>query len=144
MPGMTGSVVLQRCSDADRERTSERLRNAAAEGYLTMDEMEDRLTGVYAAKHGHELDALVLDLPRKGRLSQFSGGGARLGAVLTMLVGRRGIGGTRRRVLVGLALGTAVLALLGAGAVEGLDLFEGADDDGAAGDTADDAADADD
>lgn len=53
-----------RCSDADRERTSERLRMAAGEGYVTMDELEDRLTGVYSARYRHELDALVADLPQ--------------------------------------------------------------------------------
>ena len=52
-----------RCADTDRERTGERLRNAAADGRLTMDELEDRLGGVYAARYHYELDTLVADLP---------------------------------------------------------------------------------
>jgi hypothetical protein len=116
---MTGGV---RCSDADRERTSERLRTAAAEGYLTMDELDERLTRAYAARYGHELDVLVLDLPRARRVLP--------GAPWTrlmLLVGRHGAGWRRRRLMLAVVAGLAVLALAGAAGLEGLDLFEGAD-----------------
>ncbi|GAA0380693.1 hypothetical protein Acor_02300 [Acrocarpospora corrugata] len=53
-----------RASDADREAMSERLRVAAGEGRITLDELDDRLEGVYAAKTYAELDALVVDLPQ--------------------------------------------------------------------------------
>jgi hypothetical protein len=117
-----------RCSDADRERTSERLRTAAGEGYLTMDELDERLTRAYAARYGHELDALVLDLPRARR------GGAVPAALWTrvmLLVGRHGSGWRRRRLVLAVVVGLAVLAVAGAAGLEGLDIVDG--DDGADG-----------
>ncbi|GIH24998.1 hypothetical protein Aph01nite_33080 [Acrocarpospora phusangensis] len=53
-----------RASDADREAVSERLRVAAGEGRITLDELDERLEAVYAARTYAELDALILDLPR--------------------------------------------------------------------------------
>jgi Domain of unknown function (DUF1707) len=52
-----------RASDADRERTAERLRRAAGEGRLDMDELEERLHAVYAARTQVELETFVGDLP---------------------------------------------------------------------------------
>lgn len=52
-----------RASDAERERTAGTIREAAGEGRLTMDELEDRLAAVYQAKMRHELEPLVADLP---------------------------------------------------------------------------------
>lgn len=52
-----------RASDADREHVAERLRNAAAEGRLVAEELEDRLGGVFSARTYGQLDALVSDLP---------------------------------------------------------------------------------
>jgi hypothetical protein len=52
-----------RASDADRELVAERLRNAAAEGRLFADELEERLGTALSAKTYGELDALVTDLP---------------------------------------------------------------------------------
>jgi hypothetical protein len=125
-----------RCSDADRERTSERLRTAAGEGYLTMDELDERLTRAYAARYGHELDALVLDLPRaKASPTALL---AVVWAQLTLL------GGRRRRMLVAAAVGLAVLALVGGAVLEGLEVFEGAEgsDDAGGSDDAEGAEDA--
>ncbi|GAA0983237.1 hypothetical protein GCM10009555_054640 [Acrocarpospora macrocephala] len=53
-----------RASDADRDAVSDRLRVAAGEGRITLDELEDRLEGVYAAKTYAELDTLIMDLPQ--------------------------------------------------------------------------------
>ncbi|BCY09243.1 hypothetical protein L3i22_043310 [Actinoplanes sp. L3-i22] len=53
-----------RCSDADRERVGVRLRDAASEGRLSMDEFEERLAAAYATTYQHELGALTADLPR--------------------------------------------------------------------------------
>lgn len=53
-----------RASDAEREQTAARLREAADEGRLTLAELDDRLSSVYAARMRHELDPLVADLPR--------------------------------------------------------------------------------
>lgn len=59
---MAGRASL-RASDADREKVADRLRGAAAEGRLLMEELEERLGLVFAARTYRELDALVADLP---------------------------------------------------------------------------------
>jgi uncharacterized protein DUF1707 len=41
-----------RASDAERERTVAQLRDAAAEGRLTLDEFSQRVEDAYAAKSG--------------------------------------------------------------------------------------------
>jgi hypothetical protein len=53
-----------RASDSDRERTAEILRDAAGEGRLGLDELDDRLSAVYAAKTYGELAPIVRDLPQ--------------------------------------------------------------------------------
>ena len=55
-----------RLSDADRDVASEFLRGHFAEGRLTLDEMEDRLAVVYAAKKGSDLAGIFDDLPTEG------------------------------------------------------------------------------
>ena len=52
-----------RASDDDRETLAERLRHAATEGRLSVDELGQRLDAVYAARTIAELDQLVSDLP---------------------------------------------------------------------------------
>jgi hypothetical protein len=52
-----------RASDADRERIAETLREAAGDGRLTMDELDERLDAVYAAKTYAELVPITHDLP---------------------------------------------------------------------------------
>ena len=52
-----------RASDPEREQTVVRLREATAEGRLTLDEFAQRAERAYAAKTGDELDALTRDLP---------------------------------------------------------------------------------
>jgi Domain of unknown function (DUF1707)/Cell wall-active antibiotics response 4TMS YvqF len=52
-----------RASDADRERVAETLRQAAGDGRLTMDELDERLDAVYAAKTYAELVPITQDLP---------------------------------------------------------------------------------
>jgi hypothetical protein len=53
-----------RASDADRERTAERLRTAAGEGRLGSDELEERLERAFGARTESELEPLVADLPK--------------------------------------------------------------------------------
>ena len=53
----------QRASDADRDHTAARLRDAVGEGRLTLAEGEDRMAAAYAAVHHHELAPLTADLP---------------------------------------------------------------------------------
>ena len=55
-----------RASDADRERVAETLREAAGDGRLTMDELDERLDAVYAAKTYAELAPITHDLPGTG------------------------------------------------------------------------------
>jgi Flp pilus assembly protein TadB len=52
-----------RASDQDREHVADRLRNAAAEGRLLAEELEERIGSVFSARTYGQLDALVTDLP---------------------------------------------------------------------------------
>ncbi|WP_027945676.1 DUF1707 SHOCT-like domain-containing protein [Amycolatopsis taiwanensis] len=52
-----------RASNADRERVAQILHNALSEGRITVQELEERLDAVYAAKTLAELDPPVADLP---------------------------------------------------------------------------------
>ncbi|RJK97818.1 DUF1707 domain-containing protein [Vallicoccus soli] len=61
-PARTGSARA-RAGDADRERTSALLGDAAGAGYLRLDELDERLDRALAARTTGELDALVADLP---------------------------------------------------------------------------------
>lgn len=56
-----------RASNDDRERVASMLRQAAADGYLTLDEADERLAASYAARYQHELEPLTADLPHGGR-----------------------------------------------------------------------------
>jgi hypothetical protein len=55
-----------RAADADRERVANVLREAAGDGRLTMDELDERLDAVYAAKTYAELEPITHDLPDAG------------------------------------------------------------------------------
>jgi uncharacterized protein DUF1707 len=57
------SRATLRASDTDRERVIERLRQAASEGRLLTDELEQRLEAALSARTYGQLDALVADLP---------------------------------------------------------------------------------
>jgi hypothetical protein len=52
-----------RASDADRERVVEILRQHTAEGRITADEFEERMTAAYAARTMGALAELTTDLP---------------------------------------------------------------------------------
>jgi hypothetical protein len=56
-----------RASDAEREEFATIVRTAMTEGRLTLEEGEERLTQVYAAKFRDELAPLTADLPDGGR-----------------------------------------------------------------------------
>jgi len=56
-----------RTSDSEREQVAEILRAAMAEGRLSLEEGEERLGTVYAAKYRDELSPLTADLPDGGR-----------------------------------------------------------------------------
>ena len=64
---MPQELSAVRASDADRERVAAILRDAAGQGLLTLDEVDQRLAAVYAARHLTELAPLTADLPAAGR-----------------------------------------------------------------------------
>lgn len=54
-------------SDAERDAAVERLRQGAAEGRLSADELEERVERAFRARTHGELDAILADLPRPRR-----------------------------------------------------------------------------
>ncbi len=61
--GSLPDIPVQRASDDDRQRVVTRLRDAAGDGVLGLDELEERIGAVYAAKTLPELAQLTVDLP---------------------------------------------------------------------------------
>lgn len=62
-PGPVADPLDLRCSDADREAVAEVIRQAAGDGRLTLDELDERLDAVYAARTYRDLLPVVGDLP---------------------------------------------------------------------------------
>ncbi|WP_405924119.1 DUF1707 domain-containing protein [Streptomyces sp. NBC_00035] len=60
---MSAEPTELRASDADRDRITDILRDALAEGRLTAEEHSERVEGVLATKTVGELDQFVRDLP---------------------------------------------------------------------------------
>lgn len=58
-----------RASDAERDATIERLRDAAAEGRLTLEELTDRIEAAAQARTRGELDEVTRDLPAPGGIA---------------------------------------------------------------------------
>src|SRR4051794_18380029 len=56
------SLPELRASDADRERTADILRTAAADGRLTMEELDERLDLTYESRTHGELEKLTADV----------------------------------------------------------------------------------
>jgi hypothetical protein len=54
---------LLRASDTDRNKVAEALHEAAGEGRLTLDELQERLDATYAAKTYADLEPVLADLP---------------------------------------------------------------------------------
>ncbi len=55
-----------RASDAERDEVVVRLRDASAEGRLTLEEFMERMAGAYEARTHAELEHFVRDLPAEG------------------------------------------------------------------------------
>ncbi|ANY06611.1 DUF1707 SHOCT-like domain-containing protein [Pseudonocardia sp. HH130630-07] len=93
-PRLPGERREIRISDADRERVAERLNRAMAEGRISVEELQDRLRTVYAARFSSDVHPVLADLP---------GDPLNLSVdVLATPVGpptvlRGGVGGLRRR-----------------------------------------------
>jgi hypothetical protein len=54
-----------RASDAEREATVARLHQALGDGFLDLDETDQRVAAAYAARHLSELEPLTADIPRR-------------------------------------------------------------------------------
>ena len=84
---------MTRASDSEREETVARLREAAAEGRLTVEELDQRIDAAYAATTRAELEPLTADLPEgvppSGRVERGGGTG--------FLIGLLGAGDRRGR-----------------------------------------------
>jgi len=65
-----------RVSDADRDQVAEVLREAAGQGRLTFDELDQRLEHAYAAKTYAELETVTHDLPAAGPAGSTPGASA--------------------------------------------------------------------
>ncbi|XVQ08636.1 DUF1707 SHOCT-like domain-containing protein [Spirillospora sp. CA-255316] len=59
----SGHLPELRASDADRDRVANVLRDAAGEGRLTLEELDERLNAVYSARTYAELEPITRDLP---------------------------------------------------------------------------------
>lgn len=92
-----------RTSDKEREQIAEILRAAMTEGRLNLEEGEERLAAVYAAKYRDELAPLTADLPGNGRAALAETPEARTATRRAM---RRHFGGVAvfAAILVGLFL----------------------------------------
>lgn len=66
IPAAGGADPAIRASDAEREQAIERLRGAAGEGRLTLEELTDRVEAASGAQTRGELERLVRDLPADG------------------------------------------------------------------------------
>lgn len=56
-------AITARAGDRDRQQTAARLGQALAQGYLRMDEYEERVQAVFQTQTTRELRELVADLP---------------------------------------------------------------------------------
>lgn len=65
LPEHAGTPEM-RAGDTDRDRVAQVLRDAAGEGRLTLEELDERLDLVYAAKTYADLEPLTRDLPEAG------------------------------------------------------------------------------
>jgi len=68
-----------RASDAEREEYARIVREAVGEGRLGLDEGDERLAKLYAAKYRDELSPLITDLPEGSEYRQHGAGARRSG-----------------------------------------------------------------
>jgi hypothetical protein len=66
---------VTRASDAEREETVTRLREAAADGRLTVEELTERIDAAYAATMLADLEPLTADLPATTKAMEVERGG---------------------------------------------------------------------
>jgi hypothetical protein len=115
-----------RASDADRERVAEILRQAAGDGRLTLEELDERLDAVYAAKTYAELEPVTRDLPQPGTAqarvpapaSQPSGDPARFGGQPGSTIAVAILGGFTRKGDWVVPKELSAFALMGGGEID--------------------------
>lgn len=83
---------MTRASDSEREATVLRLRHAAGEGRLTVEELDERIDAAYAASTQDELVLLTADLPAAAPSSVAVGGTGKAASFVLGILG----GGDRR------------------------------------------------
>jgi hypothetical protein len=93
-----------RASDSERDETAKRIQAATAEGRLTLQEADERLTGVFASKYRHELVTFVADLPSE-ELMRPSGRGV-------TQPDRAGEDAAERRANVAVAIHAAIVVVI--------------------------------
>lgn len=86
-----------RVSDADRDQVAALLREAAGDGRLDLDELDERLGAVYKAKTYGELEPITRDLPTTSTSSAPVRTGDRFGGTPTSKVAIGVMGGFQRR-----------------------------------------------
>ncbi|MDP9496391.1 MAG: DUF1707 domain-containing protein [Actinomycetota bacterium] len=85
-PGSDSRGADARVGDVDRQRTAEVLGDAAAGGYLRLDELDERLGQVWASTTHAELAAVAADLPPRAPEPRTPGAGAHVAAYLTVML----------------------------------------------------------
>jgi hypothetical protein len=85
-----------RASDADRERVAEVLRQAAGEGRLNFDELDERLGAAFAARTYAELEVITRDLPSAPAAAAVPAAGYRFGGAPTSRLALSIMGGFGR------------------------------------------------
>jgi hypothetical protein len=113
-----------RAADSDRERVAEVLRQAAGDGRLTLDELDERLGRAYAAKTYAELEPITSDLPqaaadpRGSPAATMAWASGRTGGKPTSRFGIAIMGGFRRRGHWVAPRHFTALALMGGGEID--------------------------
>jgi hypothetical protein len=105
-----------RVSDADRELVAERLREAAGEGRLTIEELDERVDRAYEARTAGELAVLTEDLPEPRRSTALATDRPAGGRVRRWVIAIIGGGDLRGRWRAGSRL--KAFALIGGGEID--------------------------
>jgi hypothetical protein len=113
---VTGQPPDLRVSDADRERVAERLRDAAGEGRLTVEELDERLERAYAARTGTDLAPLTADLPEPSPATDMAEHRRGAGKARRWTIAVMGASNLRGRWLAGRRLTS--IAVMGGGTID--------------------------
>jgi hypothetical protein len=75
-----------RVSDRERDEVTTQLRDHAAEGRLSPEELDERVERALAARTGADLDAVLADLPRRRIVAERREGGRVLSGLVAIAV----------------------------------------------------------